>query len=682
MNIIEFLKRVALRLGALMAPRSGGLLGEIAASSGQTAAGVDNQTRLFNERLCAVIAGLDNQSRLLNEHLGGLVANSDKQLGLLRALIDRQDALLDLHKDEIAARRGGDFLIERRLVGEIHRLGVQPFVLVSARRSSTLEQFVCCRDQAETSAFLDALAALPGFADSLLLRGIERALRNEIYDAGDLFYRWTRSDAELGEKVYTLEPDDKLIHTQYNYPVFALDCASGPAGNEERTQALLRMLEMYADARGYDQLRYWLVEATALALGRAFGVCGKYRQALVAVNKGLETCPLSIHLKAARHALQLKSAGKGVPARLEKFTGEDNGYLRRFVCPTPFKRFDIGPSGDVLLCCGHWLPTAVGNFMSQPINDVLNSPTAKAIRQSVTDGSYRYCNHLECAQLINEVLPQFDQLENYPETRKAVAEQNFELDGFDEVMFAFDQTCNLSCPSCRTHVITEKVSKSIEKARAVEEKLVPMLPKVHILHINPAGELFASKASRRLLELINDERCPDLKLDIISNGTLFSRDEWNKFPGIHNKVRVVRISTDAAHKETFEKLRRLGKYDVFVDNMRFLRELRVSGVIAQLKFSFTYQLENFREMKAFVGFCEEMAADCAIFERLQNIAYSEDEYLSKAVHRPEHPLYGEFIAEIRDPIFQAHNVWHDFSYDGVGNESRSEVYEGLTRYNS
>ena len=96
-------------------------------------------------------------------------------------------------------------------------------------------------------------------------------------------------------------------------------------------------------------------------------------------------------------------------------------------------------------------------------------------------------------------------------------------------MFAFDQSCNLSCPSCRTHVITEKVSQSVEKARAVEEKLLPLLPTLRTLHMNPAGELFSSnRPSRRLLELINDERCPDLRLDIISNGTLFSREEMGQ----------------------------------------------------------------------------------------------------------------------------------------------------------
>src|SRR5262249_54811235 len=161
-----------------------------------------------------------------------------------------------------------------------------------------------------------------------------------------------------------------------------------------------------------------------------------------------------------------------------------------------------------------------------------------------------------------------------------------------EVMFSFDQTCNLSCPSCRTSRIVEKVSESLDKARAVEEKLVPLLPMIEVLYINPAGELFASKPSRRLLELIDDQRCPNLRLDIISNGTLFDEQEWNKFPGIHGKVRAVRISIDAACKETFEKLRRLGRYDDFIANMCFLRRLRSTGQIRSLKFSFTYQLDN------------------------------------------------------------------------------------------
>ena len=139
---------------------------------------------------------------------------------------------------------------------------------------------------------------------------------------------------------------------------------------------------------------------------------GQYHEALAAVKKALEIAPYSIHLKAAKHTLLLKSEGKSVPPRLEKFAGDDNGYLRQFVCPLPFERFDIGPDGQVLVCCGHWLPTHIGNILHQPVNDVLNSPMAKAIRQSVTDGSYKYCNHLECGTMAQDALPRREELLN------------------------------------------------------------------------------------------------------------------------------------------------------------------------------------------------------------------------------------------------------------------------------
>jgi MoaA/NifB/PqqE/SkfB family radical SAM enzyme len=569
------------------------------------------------------------------------------------------------------------FELGDRFLDKIRQIRIHPFILVNIGQKPESESFIFCRTQNEAAAFVGELATVPRFAESMLLRGIERALQQEIYDAGDLLYRWTRSDGGLAEAVYFCPTVKNLIRPPYNYPAFAFDCENAPSGTEERTQALLDMLETYASNEGNDALRFSIIEATALALGRAFGAVGKYKEAVAAVEKGLTVKPYSIHLKAAKHTLLLKSKGKSVPPRLEKFAGDDNGYLRQFVCPLPFERFDIGPDGQVLVCCGHWLPTHIGNFMTQPVQDVLNSPTAKAIRQSVTDGSYKYCNHLECGTMAQDTLPRRDELQRHPRVRKAISEVNYEVDGINEIMFAFDQTCNLSCPSCRTHVITEKASQSIEKARAVEEKLLPLLSGLHTLHINPAGELFGSKPSRKLLELINDERCPNLHLDIISNGTLFSREEWNKFPGIHNKVRSVRISIDAARKETFEKLRRLGKYDIFVRNMRFLRELRLAGVIRELKFSFTYQLDNFREMKEFVHFCEEMCADLAIFERLQNIAFTEEEFHRKAIHFPEHPLHCEFIAVIKDPVFRTTRVWHDFDYAGVDNMTREEAWERI-----
>jgi hypothetical protein len=556
---------------------------------------------------------------------------------------------------------------------EIVRSGSHPFILV--RLPQAPPRFVVCQTQNDIAEFVDTLSRLPGLGTNTLFRGIERALQLETYEAADALFLWVEgTDADFAEKVYLGVPEGLECPAYYGYPVLERVLHGQQGSAEERLELLVNIFEAYDRTDGNDAMRFALLESLALALSRALGARGRFTQALQFVERGLSYLPRSIHLKTASHALNLKVHGEPLHERLEKFVGADSGHLKQFVCPVPFGRMQISHTGDVLLCCGHWLPTVVGNFMKGSIDDVLNSVKARKIRESVTDGSYKYCNHLECAVMNQGHLRQRELLTD-PHITQAIASGRYEVDGVDDLMFALDQTCNLSCPSCRTDRITEKVSEAADKTRATEEKLYPLLPTVKVLHINSAGELFASKPSRRVLELIDDQLCPDLILKIISNGTLFNEKEWNRYPGIHNKVFTVRISTDAASKSTFEKLRRLGKYETFIDNMRFVGGLRQDGKIGMLMFSFTYQLDNFREMPDFIAFTKSMHGDFALFERLQNLgAFSEEEYRRKSVHYPGHPLYNEFLQVISDPIFNDRRcVAHDFDFPGRQGPSNEEM---------
>lgn len=568
--------------------------------------------------------------------------------------------------------------LDAGMVAKIRGLGVHAFLIVSLGGDGAREgDYLICKTQNELPQFVEALAKYPQLAECKLLHGLERALRLETYEAAQCWFDWMRAaPAGPAQHVHLGLPAGADLPAYYGYPIFSVAAERAGDSADRRLEALRKLFDAYRGTDGNNATRFRLAEALALALSRCLGSRGDYQTAVIVVEQALSLWRSSIHLKAARHALGLKLDGKMVPDRLVKFIGEDNGYLKQFVCPLPFEHFEIGPSGDVLVCCGHWLPTSIGNFLRDPVDGILNSATAQKIRESMTDGSYKYCNHLDCGHMIQGTLPTADELIR-PTTRKAVAEGNYRMSGVHYLTFGFDQTCNLSCPSCRTHRIVEKASASIEKARAVEEKLVGLLPTVRFLHINPAGELFGSKPSRKLLELIDDERCPDLRLDIISNGTLFSEEEWNKFPGIHNKVRSIRISVDAARKETFEKLRRLAVHEPFLDNMRFLARLRASGIIPQLKFSFTYQLENFREMVEFVEFCDSMNCDFVLFERLQNIAFTWEEFRAKAVHYPEHPLHAEFLEVVSNPIFASARVFHDFDYEGAAKISSDDARKRL-----
>ena len=203
---------------------------------------------------------------------------------------------------------------------------------------------------------------------------------------------------------------------------------------------------------------------------------------------------------------------------------------------------------------------------------------------------------------------------------------------------------------------------------------MPLLRGLKHLNINVAGEVFVSKPSRQILSMISPETCPELEIDIISNGMLFTPKEWEKFPGIHGKVSGVRISIDAARKETFESLRRFGIHEVLLENLKFLHSLRRSGQIGGLTFSFTYQRDNFREMQEFVEFGRAYGADKINFEPLQNVgAFTEEEYRVRAVHKSDHRLYPEFLAMIRRPIFKTQNIQHDFANHDFEAFSRTDV---------
>ena len=121
-------------------------------------------------------------------------------------------------------------------------------------------------------------------------------------------------------------------------------------------------------------------------------------------------------------------------------------------------------------------------------------------------------------------------------------------------------------------------------------------------------------------------------------------------------------------------MRRLGRYEIFIENILFLGRLRRSGAFNELNFSFTYQKDNMDEMRDFVLFAEQMNGDFIIFERLQNLgAFSDEEYRERAVHHESHRLYSKFIQVISDPIFRQSKVWHDFDYPGIENMAPAQA---------
>jgi hypothetical protein len=399
-------------------------------------------------------------------------------------------------------------------------------------------------------------------------------------------------------------------------------------------------------------------EALAIACIRSFGLVGRFEDARELVHSVLAVSRASIHLRGAEAALGYVLSGRPVPPHLEKYIGEDEGVLNDRFCAHPFGNAEIHQNGSIALCCSPLLPTVIGNCREKPMAEVMDSEIAQAIRKSVVDGSFKYCNHADCPLMARDLLPRkadyvgrdYDdgQIRVGAETLEAAfAGSSYLAPGLSYFTFCLDRTCNLSCPSCRRAVEMVKGAERDILYQTTEREIVPLLKTVRSVTINPAGEVFVSRPSRRLLEMLAQPEYSHVKVNIFTNASVCDRAEWDKFKHLYGRIHLLRVSLDAARKETFELLRRGAAYESTFANVRNISQMHKEGLIKEFCISFTYQRDNFREMPEFLELGLELNA-VVYFDKLQNVgAFTDEEYRERAVHLPDHPLYGEFctIAE-------------------------------------
>ena len=321
------------------------------------------------------------------------------------------------------------------------------------------------------------------------------------------------------------------------------------------------------------------------------------------------------------------------------------------ICPNPFIQLDVlGRNSH--LCCSSFLNTSIGNISNRSWQAVWNSEIAQAIRESVHDGSYRYCNKGTCPVIqsnalvpATELAAKADHWREIIETVATVLSQ-----GPESVNLAYDRTCNLSCPSCRTRPFAADDRLRARFDLMQERAILPLLKGAKTVFITGSGDPFASKNFRRLMEQLTPADYPDLRFQIMTNGMLFTPRQWEQFPALHRRVKILKISIDAAAGPTHELLRRGARWPVMLENMAFAGELTARGEVDHFELVFTVQSQNYREMGAAIDLAKSVGATSVYFGRLTNWGtFSRDEYRDKAVFLADHPDHDEFIRQMQDP---------------------------------
>ena len=270
--------------------------------------------------------------------------------------------------------------------------------------------------------------------------------------------------------------------------------------------------------------------------------------------------------------------------------------LKNYICGVPFNSLEIH-NNVCFVCCPSWLPNKI-EIGEIPLKDVYNSKPVVDIRNSILDGSFKYCD--------KELCPYLSKLVNYGvpsgpihlKTKSHYTNPIIDNNTPDYLVMNFDRTCNYKCPSCRVDLIVES-SKGIERIeKTIDEIDTYYSQNVKTLYITGTGDPFVSVSFRNYLRNFNPEKYPKLQnIHLHTNASMWNKEMWNSMPNIHKYVHTCEISIDAGTKDTYENKTRLGgNWKNLLSNLKFINTI---PTLTSIKTSFVVQDTNYTEMEIF-----------------------------------------------------------------------------------
>lgn len=319
-------------------------------------------------------------------------------------------------------------------------------------------------------------------------------------------------------------------------------------------------------------------------------------------------------------------------------------------CSYPFKRAHLSVGGDVYVCCSAWMRKSIGNIFKESFNQVWNSKNAAEIRQSIFDGSFRFCKKDICPRIISGQIEK----EAISDKFKAIIEaKKLHLDnGPEEISLNYDYSCNLYCKSCRNErKIMDK--ETAEKLIRFQDSFLDseLFKSARCLTVTGVGEPFASRVFMDLFNKIDRSKNQNLKITLRTNGMLLTPENWEKIKNVHFAIDLISISIDAASKKTYHSLRNGGDFKKLLKNLSFLKELKKKNNI-KVRLNFVVQKQNLKEMPKFVKLAKKFNCDKVVFSKLMNLGTYSGEYTQLAVHNPGNPDFRKLKKVINKPIFK------------------------------
>jgi len=338
-----------------------------------------------------------------------------------------------------------------------------------------------------------------------------------------------------------------------------------------------------------------------------------------------------------------------------------------WICAAPFTSLEIHDSRR-FLCCASWLLEYLPED-SKPI-PAWESEQANKIRDSILDGSYKYCDSNQCPYLHEletkgrggRLSPPLYHKNELPQSLKDKIEEHINggVESPEVVQFSFDRSCNLHCPSCRlTMEIAD--SKKIKKVKQDIQDIEDAYGKyIKVLYITGSGDPFISVGFRDFLRNFDKSKWPSLnRIHLHTNATYWTKEMWDSMKKVWPYVKSCEISIDAGTKDTYENKTRLGgDWNILIDNLKFISTI---DSLDRIKTSFVVQKHNYKEMKTFYNLMNSIFSKNLIvyYGKINNWGtFSDEEYMTHKVWDESHPEHEDFLKELND-LIPAKRIYHN-----------------------
>lgn len=323
-------------------------------------------------------------------------------------------------------------------------------------------------------------------------------------------------------------------------------------------------------------------------------------------------------------------------------------------CNKPFDHLETLENGQAALCCPSWLPYYTPPLSNDySVQEAFNNEDVIKIRESILDGSFRYCNQELCPHLNSNSLPDKDSIED---KRYRQIIDNHLTENLSPIFYnlCHDKSCNLNCPSCREETFSVNSGKRYEKSLEIQQQInEEVFSEPHdrycLINVTGSGDPFGSKIFRDFLFNVDGAKFPNVLFNLQTNGVLFDEKTWDKMSKIQKNINTVIVSVDASTEKTYNITRRGGHWGKLQKNLNFLSSLRAKKMIKELRLDFVVQQANYKEMLDFVNLGKNLKVDKVYFSKIINWGtFSTKKFEEVAVWQNDHPEYEQFLNVLKN----------------------------------